>query len=187
MLNPWIEALVALFLLAGSLFALVGAIGLYRLPDFFTRLHAPTKATTLGVGGIVVASLIYFSFSSGQVNLHELLITLFLFITAPVSANLLAKAAMQQKVRLHEGTRGRPWEQWASDVAAGRQPDLARSVRLGRSDRLPVQGHIEHAQGEGPLVVVPGQHLDQIALHPSLGQVDHAGRRMAGEVAGNQR
>ncbi len=111
MLNPWIEALVALFLLAGSLFALVGAIGLYRLPDFFTRLHAPTKATTLGVGGMVIASLIYFSFSSGQVNLHELLITLFLFITAPVSANLLAKAAMQQKVRLYEGTRGRPWEQ----------------------------------------------------------------------------
>ena len=111
MLNPWIEALVALFLLAGSLFALVGAIGLYRLPDFFTRLHAPTEATTLGVGGMVIASLIYFSFSSGQVNLHELLITLFLFITAPVSANLLAKAAMQQKVRLHEGTRGRPWEQ----------------------------------------------------------------------------
>ena len=52
----WIEALVALFLLLGSVFALVGAIGLYRLPDFFMRLHGPTKATTLGVGGMVIAS-----------------------------------------------------------------------------------------------------------------------------------
>lgn len=110
-LNPWIEALVALFLVTGSLFALVGAIGLYRLPDFFTRLHAPTKATTLGVGGMIIASMIYFSARTGSLSLHELLITLFLFITAPVSAHMLAKAAMQQKQHLHESTRGRPWEQ----------------------------------------------------------------------------
>ena len=57
-MHSWIEALVALFLLLGSLFALVGAIGLYRLPDFFMRLHGPTKSTTLGVGGMVIASLI---------------------------------------------------------------------------------------------------------------------------------
>lgn len=62
-MHPWIEALVALFLLLGSLFALIGAIGLYRLPDFYTRLHGPTKATTLGVGGMVIASMIHFSVS----------------------------------------------------------------------------------------------------------------------------
>ncbi len=110
-MNSWIEALVALFLLAGSLFALIGAIGLYRLPDFFMRLHAPTKSTTLGVGGMVIASLIYFSSRGDGLSLHELLITLFLFITAPVSAHMLAKAALQQKVRLSEKTHGRPWEQ----------------------------------------------------------------------------
>ncbi len=48
----WLEVVISLFLLGGSLFALIGAIGLYRLPDFYTRLHGPTKATTLGVGGI---------------------------------------------------------------------------------------------------------------------------------------
>lgn len=107
----WIELLICAFLLLGSLFALVGAIGLYRLPDFFTRLHAPTKATTLGVGGMVIASMIYFSARNGSLSLHELLITLFLFITAPVSAHVLAKAAMQQKLRLHDSTRGKPWQQ----------------------------------------------------------------------------
>lgn len=106
----WVEILVSLFLLIGSLFALVGAIGLYRLPDFFMRLHGPTKATTLGVGGMVIASLIFFGSRGEGLSLHEFLITLFLFITAPVSAHMLSKAAMQQKVELVERTRGRPWE-----------------------------------------------------------------------------
>jgi len=87
-----VEFLVSLFLLLGSGFALVGSIGLVKLPDFFTRLHAPTKATTLGVGGVLIASMLYFSSRGTGVSLHELLVTLFLFATAPVSAHLLAKA-----------------------------------------------------------------------------------------------
>ncbi len=93
-----LEALVSFFLLAGAGFALVGSIGLVRLPDFYTRLHSPTKATTLGVGGTLIASILYFS-SPGHVSLHELLVTVFLFLTAPVSANMLAKAALQRRVR----------------------------------------------------------------------------------------
>ena len=110
-MNPWIEALVAFFLLAGSLFTLVGAVGLVRLPDFFTRLHSPTKATTLGVGGLVVASMLFFGAGEEGISLHELLITLFLFITAPVSAHMLAKAALQQKLPIDSATRGKPWEE----------------------------------------------------------------------------
>lgn len=106
----WIELLVSAFLIVGSVFALIGAIGLYRLPDFFTRLHGPTKATTLGVGGIVVASMIFFSNQGNGISLHEVLITLFLFLTAPVSAHVLAKAAMQQKLPHTAKTRGKPWD-----------------------------------------------------------------------------
>lgn len=109
-MNPLLEALVALLLLGGSLFVLLGAIGLYRLPDFYTRLHAPTKASTLGVGGVVLGSLLYFSTRGNGVSLHEVLITLFLFITAPVSAHMLAKAAMQQRAPRAPRTRGEPWE-----------------------------------------------------------------------------
>jgi multicomponent K+:H+ antiporter subunit G len=110
-MDTLIEALVAVFLLLGSLFALVGAFGLYRLPDFFMRLHGPTKATTLGLGGVLIASLIFFGSRGTGISLHELLVTLFLFITAPVSAHMLAKAAMQQKVGISAQTRGKPWEQ----------------------------------------------------------------------------
>ncbi len=106
----WIELLISACLIIGSIFALIGAIGLYRLPDFYTRLHGPTKATTLGVGGIVIASMIFFSSMNDGLSLHELLITMFLFITAPVSAHILAKAAMQQKLSCTERTRGKPWD-----------------------------------------------------------------------------
>lgn len=91
------QGLIAASLVVGGIFAVVGAIGMLRFPDFFMRLHAPTKATTLGVGGALVASLLT-AWSQGRFGMHELLITLFMFITAPVSANLLAKAALHLRV-----------------------------------------------------------------------------------------
>lgn len=90
-----IEAIISFLLLIGAAFALIGSIGLARLPDFFTRLHGPTKATTLGVGSIVLAALIYSNWVGEGVSLRELTISLFLFITAPVSAHLLAKSALR--------------------------------------------------------------------------------------------
>ncbi|HRH86995.1 MAG TPA: Na+/H+ antiporter subunit G [Rubrivivax sp.] len=84
---------IAVMLAVGGVFTLVGVIGMLRFPDFYMRLHAPTKATTLGVGGLLLASIVA-GFAHGVWLPHELLITLFLFVTAPVSANLLAKAAL---------------------------------------------------------------------------------------------
>ncbi|MBY4895966.1 Na+/H+ antiporter subunit G [Cupriavidus sp. AU9028] len=104
----WQEAIVSALLLLGSVFTLVGAIGLFRLPDFFMRLHGPTKSTTLGVGGVVVASVIAFSSREHALSLHELLLTAFLFLTAPVSAHMLAKAAIQQRLPTHPLTRDAP-------------------------------------------------------------------------------
>jgi multicomponent K+:H+ antiporter subunit G len=94
-----VELLVSVFLLAGAAFALVGSWGLAKLPDFYTRLHGPSKASTLGVGGVLVASMIYFLAQEGALSLHELVITLFLFISAPVSAHLVAKAALHLKLK----------------------------------------------------------------------------------------
>lgn len=88
-----IEWTAAALIVTGAFFLLVGAIGLIRLPDFYMRLHAPTKASTLGVGGVLLASLLL-SAAEGRPGIPELLITLFVFITAPVSANLLAQAAL---------------------------------------------------------------------------------------------
>jgi multicomponent K+:H+ antiporter subunit G len=95
MITLFIDLLAALFLLLGAAFALIGSIGLARLPDIFTRLHGPTKATTLGVGSILLGSILYFSARQG-LSLHEVLVSLFLFLTAPVSAHLLSRAALHR-------------------------------------------------------------------------------------------
>lgn len=92
-MSTFLEVVVAALLLLGGGFALVGSWGLARLSDFFRRLHGPTKASTLGVGGVLLASMLWQAMQ-GEPSLRELLITLFLFMTAPVSAHLLAKAAL---------------------------------------------------------------------------------------------
>jgi multicomponent K+:H+ antiporter subunit G len=79
-------------------FGFVGSYGLVKLRNTMQRLHAPTKATTLGVGGVLIASMLYFGLVQGELSFHELLITLFLFLTAPVSANFLAKTYMVRNV-----------------------------------------------------------------------------------------
>ena len=85
------QAVIAAMLVVGGVFALVGAIGMLRFRDFYMRLHAPTKATTLGVGGVLIASMIHAVTVEAHLSIHELLITLFLFLTAPVTANFIAK------------------------------------------------------------------------------------------------
>ncbi len=93
-MSPAIEFLLAALILLGAGFTFVGSLGLVRFPDFYTRLHAPTKATTLGVGALLIASSVFFSVTGKGLSLHEVLVSLFLFITAPVSAHLLAKAGL---------------------------------------------------------------------------------------------
>ncbi|MBM6552210.1 Na+/H+ antiporter subunit G [Marinomonas ostreistagni] len=96
-MSIYIEVLISVFLLIGGVFLLIGSIGLARLPDIFTRLHGPTKATTLGITGILLSSMLYQSFNQGTLSVAELLITLFLLITAPVAANMVAKSALHRE------------------------------------------------------------------------------------------
>ena len=123
-LGPVAEIATCVLLLIGSAFTLIGAIGLFRLPDFFMRLHGPTKSTTLGVGGVVLASVVFFSTQGEGLSLHELLISAFLFLTAPISAHMLAKAAMQQRLPVVAHTRGRIWDATGSgDPLSGETGD----------------------------------------------------------------
>jgi multicomponent K+:H+ antiporter subunit G len=100
-----VELIISALLISGGLFVLVGSIGLMRLQDLYVRLHAPTKATTLGLGGILIASMVYTYHTRGHLSINEMLITLFLVITAPVTAHILAKAAMHHRVKVMKRTR----------------------------------------------------------------------------------
>ena len=90
----WLDALAAVLLVLGGLFALVGSYGLAKLGDFMKRLHGPTKASTLGIGLSLIASMLWFGWQGGWTG-REFLVTLFVFLTAPVSAHLMVKAAMR--------------------------------------------------------------------------------------------
>ena len=91
-MDQFFEILVSALLVIGGFFGFVGSYGLVKLPEPMTRLHAPTKAATLGVGGVLLASMIYFAWYGGDFSLHELMITLFIFLTAPVTGLMIAKA-----------------------------------------------------------------------------------------------
>ena len=104
------EIAVSLLILIGAFFLFVGSLGLAKLPDLMRRLHGPTKATTLGIGSMLIASMLYFWAVEGNPSIHELLITLFLFLTAPVTAQMIAKAYILRERQAREvlpGT-GRP-------------------------------------------------------------------------------
>ncbi len=88
------EIMMVTLLGIGCFFVLVGSFGLVKLSDFFRRLHGPTKATTLGVGCILVASIGHHATLGDGLGLREVLITIFLFLTAPISAHMMAKAAL---------------------------------------------------------------------------------------------
>jgi multicomponent K+:H+ antiporter subunit G len=91
----WIEVPASLLLVAAGAFALIGTIGLVRLRDFAMRLHGPTKVSSLGIGLLLIASMIIMPFGGGRLGVHELMITLFVFMTAPISAHLLIRAGLK--------------------------------------------------------------------------------------------
>lgn len=121
----WAEVTVTVFLVIAGVFGLVGSYGLLRLPDPMTRLHGPTKATTLGVGGVLIASMVYVYATEGRISAHELLISLFLFLTAPITAMFIAKVHLHLRERPQSLPRPADGSGWAGYRAEG----PARGVR----------------------------------------------------------
>lgn len=91
-----LQIATVIFLLIGCIFTLVAAIGLIKLDDPMTRLHAPTKAATVGIGAFLMASMSN-AYTLGHGSFHEFLILAFLFVTAPISANFIAKVNMHKR------------------------------------------------------------------------------------------
>ena len=99
------ELAIAALIAIGAFFLLVGSYALATLPDTMRRLHGPTKSATLGVGALLIASMLYSVLAHGRLSLHELLIAIFLFLTAPVTALLVAKTHI---LRDHDRRRELP-------------------------------------------------------------------------------
>jgi multicomponent K+:H+ antiporter subunit G len=107
-----LELFLAAILVGGGIFALVGSYGLLRLPEAMQRLHAPTKATTIGVGAALLVSALDMLPSGGGISWQELLVTIFLLLTAPISALFLAKTLLMRNedpASLPDPGTGTPW------------------------------------------------------------------------------
>ncbi|PWE31224.1 Na+/H+ antiporter subunit G [Maritimibacter sp. 55A14] len=113
------DILISAFLVVSGVFGLTGSFGLIKLPHPMMRLHAPTKATTLGVGGALIASMLFFHFKLDQFSFHELMIALFLFMTAPVTGLFIAKVHLHRNETpdtLPPTSTDRPWASYESDA-----------------------------------------------------------------------
>lgn len=93
-LPVWAALLVSFLLIAGSGLTLLGSLGLLRFRSFYERVHAPTLGTTWGAGGVLIASMVFFSIIHTRPVLHELLLSVFVTVTTPLSLMLLARAAL---------------------------------------------------------------------------------------------
>ena len=106
--GAWLEVIAAMATLLGAFLFLASAVGLLRLPDFYTRVHAPTKAATLGVALLALASLLRSLPSGDLVWIEDLLIVIFLLLTVPVSSQVLLRAAATRRVPQTPETSGEP-------------------------------------------------------------------------------
>lgn len=93
-MTAWHEAVVAVLLLASGAVVFVAALGLWRLPDFFARMHAPALASTLAAWLVALASIVHFSVQEGGLALHTWLIIIVLSITAPITTIVLARVGL---------------------------------------------------------------------------------------------
>jgi monovalent cation/proton antiporter MnhG/PhaG subunit len=100
-----IEAITSVLLVVGTAFIVTSSVGLVRLPDFYTRMHGPTKAATLGVICVLLASVWHFTLEREFFRIREVLAIAFIFLTAPVGAHMLSKAARAKDVPFHKVTR----------------------------------------------------------------------------------
>ncbi|MGA0572403.1 Na+/H+ antiporter subunit G [Variovorax sp. VNK109] len=90
----WVEAIIALLLVTSGLLALIGAVGMIRLKEFFQRMHPPALAFTAGAWCVTLAYILYFSFGRHTLELHAWMIIVLLSITVPVTTIMLARTAL---------------------------------------------------------------------------------------------
>ena len=101
-MNVAIEVIVSIFVLIGTAFSLLSALGFIRLPDVYTRNHAGTKSITLGPFSILIGGFLYFLLTEPYVSIRLILGIVFVFITAPVAGHLICRSAYRSGVKLTE-------------------------------------------------------------------------------------
>ena len=119
-----IEIISGLFIIIGSLFVLLSSIGLVKMPDLYTRMSVTTKASTLGVGLVLIGTALYF----GTIGIasRAFIIIVFLLITAPIAAHMIARAAYFDGVPL--------WKKTWKDDLKGKYDETTHELKGERKE-----------------------------------------------------
>ena len=112
----WVDLLASLLLVSGGVLTLIGSSGLLRLPDLFARIHGPTMGNTLGLGCVLLASILIASAQAHRFIFQEVLIALFVIATSPVTAMLLMRAGVYRR-RAVVGKKATPPPGGAEDAS----------------------------------------------------------------------
>lgn len=118
------ETLSALLLVAGSIFMLLATIGVVRMPDLFMRMQAATKAAALGGSLMFLAALVYFWIP--EVSTRAVATIVFVYLTLPIAAHLIARAAYLTGTQIWQGTKTGlpdPYEAEEAHVVDDVEPD----------------------------------------------------------------
>ena len=105
-LPDWAALVVSLLLIVGASIVLIGALGLLRLRTFYQRIHGPAITVTIGAGSLLLASMLYFTVAQSRPVVHEVIITLFILLTAPVVSMMIMRAAVYRDLRAKKGDAG---------------------------------------------------------------------------------
>ncbi|MGX9216832.1 monovalent cation/H(+) antiporter subunit G [Massilia varians] len=105
-LPGWATVPVAVLLVLGASIVLIGALGLLRLPTFYQRIHGPAITITLGAGCLLLASMLYFTVAQSRLVIHEIIIAVFLLMTAPVVSMMIMRAAVYRDLRARKQDAG---------------------------------------------------------------------------------
>jgi multicomponent K+:H+ antiporter subunit G len=105
-LPGWAALPVALLLIVGASIVLIGALGLLRLPTFYQRIHGPAITVTLGAGCLLLASMLYFTVAQSRPVIHEVIISVFILMTAPVVSMTIMRAAVYRDLRARKHDAG---------------------------------------------------------------------------------
>ena len=105
-LPDWAALVVSLLLIVGASIVLIGALGLLRLRTFYQRIHGPAITVTIGAGSLLLASMLYFTIAQSRPVVHEVIITLFILLTAPVVSMMIMRAAVYRDLRARRPDAG---------------------------------------------------------------------------------
>ena len=105
-LPDWAALVVSLLLIVGASIVLIGALGLLRLRTFYKRIHGPAITVTIGAGSLLLASMLYFTVAQSRPVVHEVIITLFVLLTAPVVSMMIMRAAVYRDLRARKTDAG---------------------------------------------------------------------------------